>query len=339
MTLEIARLDASDPDAMAAWYATYATADVFGREHPAPLMLEELRPLFLAEDLGERVLAFSGYVDGVVVAAGRLDLPMRDNLHLAQVGVLTHPDHRNRGHGTAMLEHLDTLAREHDRRTLTSDASTPYVGAADGKGHPNADFLLGNGFAFALGNVMRVLDVPVDEALLQRLADEAAPHHIDYTIRQFTGPVPDDIIEPFGRLIGALMVEAPMGELELEREVFDAERIRADEQVFAASGRTKYTTVAVAADGTVAAYSELAVPKHDPGRCYQWGTLVLREHRGHRLGLATKANNLLWVQRERDDLRELVTYNAEGNRHMVAVNILMGFRPVERLGEYQKHLS
>ena len=78
---------------------------------------------------------------------------------------------------------------------------------------------------------------------------------------------------------------------------------------------------------------------HEPGKAYQWGTLVLREHRGHRLGQATKAHNLLWLQRERADLTLLVTYNAEVNRHMIAVNEAMGFRPVERLGEYQRTLG
>jgi GNAT superfamily N-acetyltransferase len=337
--VHVVPLDASDPQAMAEWYATYHAGDVFGREHSTPFSIEELRPLFLADNLGERVLAFSGYVDGVVVTSAKVDLPLRDNLHLAYVEVFSHPEHRCRGHGSAMLDHVTTLAREHGRRTLCSVASTPYVGAVDGRGHPNADFLLHRGFTHALGDIMRLLDLPADGPLLRRLADQSAPHHDGYTIRQFKGPVPDDIVEQFGRLIGAVQTEAPTGDLELEPEQFDTERIRADELLFAASGRTKYTTVAVAADGTAAAYSEIMVPEHDPGRAYQWGTLVLQEHRGHRLGMATKAHNLLWVQAERADLRELVTHNAEVNRHMVGVNDEMGFRPVERLGEYQRLLG
>jgi GNAT superfamily N-acetyltransferase len=338
MGMDVVPLDASDPVAMAEWYAIYEAADVFGREHSSPLKLEELRPLFLADAIGERVLAFSGYVDDVVVTSGRLDLPLRDNLHVAQPDVHTHPDHRNRGYGSAMLDHLTRVAREHARRNLCSTAATPFLGPADGRGHPNADFLLHRGFTHALGDIMRVLDLPVDGPLLRRLADESAPHHGGYAIRQFKGPVPDDIIEQFARLIGAVLTEAPMGDLELEPEQFDAGRIRADEALFAASARTKYTTVAVAKDGNLAAYSELVVCGHDPGRAFQWGTLVLKEHRGRRLGMATKVHNLLWVQGERDDLHKLVTYNAEVNRHMVAVNDALGFRAVERLGEYQRRL-
>jgi hypothetical protein len=238
-----------------------------------------------------------------------------------------------------MLEHLVELARQHGRRTLTGRVATPYAGAPDGRGHPDVDFVLHRGFRFALGDILRVLDLPADDGHLKELADQAAPHHADYQLRRFTGPVPDDIIDEFGRLVGAVITEAPTGEMELEPEVYDRDRIRADEKVFEAAGRTKFTTMAIAADGTAAGYTEVAVPRYDPGRAFQWGTLVLSEHRGHRLGLAMKVHNLLWLQRERPDLRQLVTFNAEVNAPMVAVNDLLGFRPVERLGEFQRQLD
>jgi hypothetical protein len=130
-----------------------------------------------------------------------------------------------------------------------------------------------------------------------------------------------------------------MGGLELEPEQMTPERIRADEALFAASGRSKLTTVALSPSGEAVAYSELVVPAHDPGRVYQWGTLVRRAHRGHRLGQATKALNLLRFQRSHPGSALLVTYNAEVNAHMVSINEAMGFRPVERLGEYQRQLA
>lgn len=339
MPLEIRPLDPADADQMAAWHATYHAAEVHGRAYSTPWMLEEMRADFLGDRASVTILPCSGVVDGRVVTTGAVWLPLSDNLHQAIVEVHTHPEHRRRGHGSAMLEHLTGLARDHGRRTLTSEASYPYDGPVDGGDNPNVRFLTRRGFTLALGDVMRVLDLPADPALLTGLAEQAAPFHRDYAIRRFVGPVPDDIIVSFGELIGSLMTEAPVGDLEIEPEVFDPDRIRADEKVFAASGRTKYTTVAIAPDGTVAAYSEIAVPEHDPGRAYQWGTLARRAHRGHRLGLATKALNLAWLQEQRPELRLLVTYNAEVNTHMIGVNEQMGFRPVERLGEFQKRLD
>jgi hypothetical protein len=38
-------------------------------------------------------------------------------------------------------------------------------------------------------------------------------------------------------------------------------------------------------------------------------------------------------------VRRLTTYNAEVNSHMVGVNEAMGFRPVARLGDFQKKLD
>ena len=235
-----------------------------------------------------------------------------------------------------MLEHLTAVAVAHGRSTLNADAAWAYDAPGDGAGTPNADFLTRHGFAFSLGDVKRVLDLPVDDALLARLADEAASHHEDYTLRHFVGPVPEDIIDAFGDLVGSLITEAPMGDLDFEPEVFDATRIRADEKVFEASGRTKYTTVAMAPDGSLVAYSELAVPTYDPEHAYQWGTLVRPGHRGHRLGLATKVHNLRRFQEPESGRLRLFTYNAEVNTHMIGVNDAMGFRPVQRLGEFQK---
>lgn len=332
-------LDASDPDALAAWHATYLAADTHQREHPTPWMLEEMRADFLGSRTGEEFLPFGRYDDGRVVGCGLLVLPLKDNLHVAWGNVWTHPDHRRQGHGSAMLDHLLGLARERGRSTLTTEVAVPYDSPEDGAGHPDADFALRRGFALDLSNVVRVLDLPVDAEQVQRLADEAAPFHRDYTLRQFKGRIPDDIVAEFGELVGSLMTEAPTGAVAKEQEVLDVERIRADEAVFEASGRTKYTTLAVAADGELAAYSELVVPRHDPGHVFQWGTLVAPGHRGHRLGMATKAHNLLWLAREEAERTALVTMNAEVNRHMIAVNEALGFRPVERHVELHRSLA
>lgn len=66
---------------------------------------------------------------------------------------------------------------------------------------------------------------------------------------------------------------------------------RADEQMQAMQGCTSFGTVALTSDGRIAAYTQL-VASGDDGNAYQWGTLVRREDRGHRLGLRVKLENL-----------------------------------------------
>jgi RimJ/RimL family protein N-acetyltransferase len=104
-------------------------------------------------------------------------------------------------------------------------------------------------------------------------------------------------------------------------------------------GRTKYNTVALSSSGEVVAYSDLATTIHEPGRAYQWGTLVRPADRGHRLGLAVKVANLRLLQAERPDIVRLTTYNADVNARMIGVNEAMGFAPVARLGDFQRKLG
>jgi GNAT superfamily N-acetyltransferase len=335
--VRIEPLDAGDDQAMRAWHDVFLASHRHGRPYAVPFMLEEIRARLLAERVSERQRAWSGLVDGEVVATGMLSMSLQDNLDRADLDVQVRPDRRAHGLGAQMLRHLEKEALTHGRSVAVVEVAYPYDAPADGSGTAHADFAVRHGYAFALGNVQRVLTLPVDEEDLRALVAEAAPHHRDYTLRSFTGAIPEDLVQSFAAIVGTLLTEAPSGEIEHEPEVFDVARIRADEKVFAASGRTKFTTVALDRAGEVAAYSELVLPAHDPGRVYQWGTLARPQDRGHRLGLATKVRNLQRAQ-PRLGTATLVTFNAEVNAHMVGVNEQMGFRAVERLGEFQKRL-
>jgi GNAT superfamily N-acetyltransferase len=331
----IERLDAADDAAMAAWHDTFLASHRHERPHATPLMREELRARLLSGSDATLRLGYTGLVDGEVASVGMCYLGMRDNLDQAYVEVQVHPDHRRRGHGSAMLEHLEAVAAEHGRRVLLTEVAYPYDGPVDGAGTPSVSFARRRGYELGLADVVRVLDLPVPDSRLRALAEEAEPHHRDYSFHRFEGPVPEDLVDSYAAILGTLLTEAPTGDIEREPEAFDAGRVRAEEKVLVESGRTRFTTVALDRAGEVAAYSELVLPRHDPGRAFQWGTLARPQDRGHRLGLATKARNLLWAQ-PRLGKASLVTYNAEVNKHMVGVNDRLGFRPVERLGELQK---
>jgi GNAT superfamily N-acetyltransferase len=200
------------------------------------------------------------------------------------------------------------------------------------------EFAVAHGFGLGLGNVQRVLDLPVPTERLDALTAQAAAKHAGYSFRQVAGPLPDDLALPVGELRAAVETEAPTGDIERERGTVDLEAIREDEAELAAMGRTRYATVAVAPDGTVAGYTDYVVPEHDRPWIYQWGTLVWKEHRGHAIGLALKVRNTAWVQRLHPDRAAVRTWNAEVNEPMIAVNEAMGFRPVERMGEFTKRL-
>ena len=336
--LEVVPVDPADDEALAAWHATYVAAELAGRPHATPYHLPELRARFRTPGPGVTHELWAVRAGREVVCSAFLELPLLDNTTQAGLTLGTHPDHRRRGYGSALLEHVCDRSRERGRRVVLVEVAYPYDGPADGRGHRDVDFATRRGFTFALGDVKRVLALPVDPGLLDRLVRDAEPHHAGYRFRQVSGRVPDDLVVGYGRLVGSLGTEAPSGELDLEPEHYPPERVRGEEQGLAEAGRVREAVVALDPSGDCVAYSEVVVSAHEDGRAFQWGTLVLPGHRGHRLGTAVKARTLQLLAARRPGLTELVTFNADVNRHMVGINDRLGFRPVERLGELQRRL-
>jgi GNAT superfamily N-acetyltransferase len=336
--LDLRPVDPFDDEALAAWHAAYAAADRHGRLHATPYHLPEMAAAFRTPGPGRAYELWAGWLGDRLVSSACLQLPLLDNTAQAEVLLSTHPDHRRRGHGSALLAHVLRRSEALGRSTVIGRVAYPYDAPVDGAGHPDVEFVVRRGFTFGLGEVMRVLDLPVDPVQLASLVREAEPRHADYRFRQVTGRVPDDLLEGYGLLLGSVVTEAPVGELDYEPEQYPPERIRADEDALDQAGRVRHATVALDRSGACVAYNEVLVAAHEDGRAFQWGTLVVPGHRGHRLGLAVKARTLQLLATERPEVRQVVTFNAEVNAPMVAINDLLGFRPVERLGEFQRRL-
>ena len=71
---------------------------------------------------------------------------------------------------------------------------------------------------------------------------------------------------------------------------------------------------------------------------YQGDTLVLREHRGHGLGMLTKIAVLDALATVRPDAERIHTWNAQENAHMLAINVALGFRQTSVDAEWQRDL-
>jgi RimJ/RimL family protein N-acetyltransferase len=338
--LQVQPIDLREDAEIDEFHDVYLAAELAtGADIASPWMREEVRVMLQERGSHRNADAYVGRLDGRVVAAGFLFTTIWDNLDSADISVHVLPDERRRGHGTTALAALEAEALRRHRTLVNAEATWAYDAGPDGSGEAGPEFARARGYTLGLADVKRRLALPVDDGLLDALAEEAAPHHAAYTLHSWAGPVPDDLADGWVRLTSTLMTEAPMGELEREPEHADVAVLRANEEIIAKQGRTKYNTVALDASGDVVAYSDIATTVHEPGKAYQWGTLVRSDARGHRLGLAVKVANHRLLQRERPDLRELTTYNAEVNAHMIAVNERLGFAPVARLGEFQKRLT
>ena len=178
--------------------------------------------------------------------------------------------------------------------------------------------------------------LPVADALLDEVDAEVAAHAAGYEVRTFVDDLPDELLESYCFLVNQLAVDAPTGDLEFEPETFTPEAFRHEAARDRKVGRTVLRSLAVR-DGETVAHSDLLVRPHGT-RAVQWATLVHRDHRGHRLGAAVKVANLRRLQRERPDLTEVVTQNAEVNAQMIGINARLGFEPVALVPEFVRHL-
>lgn len=338
--MEIVEVDPFDRERFEAWHAVYAEAEQAGRgEHSNDWLLEELRAAKQFDDPSERTWIYAALSEGEIVGVSEVEVYELDNRELAWVKVYTRPQLRGRGVGTALLEHAEQRARELGRPRVLTEVVFDYDLPVDGAGSRDAAFAQRHGYTLGLGDVQRVLRLPVADEVLSGLIPEQALAAAGYRLVCFHGPVPDEWVAGFAALSATLNTEAPMGDLVLENESADVAVFRAREELLARQGRTRWATIALDAADQVVGYTELMVSSLEPERAYQWGTLVAVEARGAALGVALKARNLAEVQAADLGAERIYTWNAEVNAHMVAVNDALGFEPVARMGEFHKSLG
>lgn len=136
-----------------------------------------------------------------------------------------------------------------------------------------------------------------------------------------------------------MSTDPPLGGFAQEEEQWDADRIRREEGRSAEGGTS--TLVCAARhrpSGHLVGHTILERFASRPAIVHQEDTLVLDEHRGHRLGLWLKAANLRRVLAEWPGAERVYTWNAEENTFMLDVNVALGFRPAGRTAGWQKVL-
>jgi hypothetical protein len=137
-----------------------------------------------------------------------------------------------------------------------------------------------------------------------------------------------------------MSTDEPSGDDRREEQVWDAARVEESEAFMAAQGKVKVVAVVQhVGSGRLVAFSELALPQDHPTEAWQLMTLVLREHRGHRLGLAVKLATLGCLEASFPGVTLVVTGNAQENAPMIAVNEMLGFEVVADGTFWQKELG
>lgn len=277
----------------------------------------------------------------VVVGIASLQLPRRENLDSVFVGVETHPAYRGHGVASALLaEAIAPGVQESGRTLVTCWGDLPADGELDDPAHPANRLAARWGLHRTTAAICRVLDLPLEQALLERLAADAAERMGHYRILTWDDEVPEEHLAAYGRLLTQLEIDDPDEDTEYEAPDYTPERIRYLEQRRRELGSRAIIAVAVAPDGAFAGNSEIlfrTAAGSDLG--WQENTLVMPEHRGHRLGLALKVSTHRRLAAEAPGLRRLVTWNSHVNPWMIAINEQLGYRPLFREATFQGRME
>ena len=247
----------------------------------------------------------------------RLELPDLENLDRADLDLIVRPRDRRRGLGRALLRHAVERAAANGRSILSGAAWQGTAGDA---------FARTTGAKPGLVDIRRtqyLRKVPAGE--LARLRGPAEQAAAGYSLLSWTGPVPDELLDQIAILYAA-MADAPH-DPGVARASWDAQRIRERvNALFPVYGNRQYS-VAARHDGTgdLAALTQVAVDPTMPEWGFQMLTAVIREHRGHRLGLLVKVAMAELLAAEEPQLEQIETFNADSNPHMIAVNEALGY--------------
>jgi len=289
-----------------------------------------------------------------VGGAAIVNLATVSNTHLAYVTLLVRPGLEGQGIGDVLLDRVEETARAADRTTVIAfsnhspepapgpDTLDPPTGAGrvPAASRP-ARFALGRGFTLEQVERASVLRLPVDPTLLDELGGQSAEvAGDDYRLHTWWDEVPTVWEDQVAVLWTRMSTDIPNAGLDVTESPWDAARVRSHLRDLA--GRHQHVLITVAEHaptGTLAAFSVLQMPVPDVPFAFQEDTLVLREHRGHRLGMLVKIANLRAYEDRRPGERRINTWNAQENEHMLAINVALGFEPVGVAAVWQKRLG
>lgn len=293
---------------------------------------------------------FAARLDGRLVARGVYETRTDEAADTVWLMAEVLQDARGKGVGEALAQHLERLAlAEGKTRAIVYAPSwksggiripSPTGFGSVPAGTPEVRLLQGLGYTLEQVERGSRLTLPLEGGALQSAYDTAfAAAGPDYRVHTWAGPTPTEWREDIAHLLTRMSTDAPTAGLEEPEDPWTVERLLEDEAKEAESPRTSVVAaVEHVPSGALVGFTEMTVPAEAERSVGQEDTIVLREHRGHRLGMLLKAANVLWLEQVSPGHPSVITYNAEENRHMLAVNEALGFVPFVYEGAWRKDL-
>ncbi|MET4058630.1 GNAT superfamily N-acetyltransferase [Arthrobacter sp. UYP6] len=348
-------LDSSDPDAAgfisAVELINQSLRAIWGnddfRDAPAT-QLAGFRPSMM-----RRRILLGARIGDELVGVATLKLPLLDNTHSAWVHVAVTPSFQRSGLGNRLYAAVEQAAAADGRLTLlgetdhpvrpeaeTGEVITPKSGIGAIPADSAARFTADRNFDLEQVERVSLLELTGAADWQGLLATATAASGTDYALEFWQGACPEHLVDAYALLRQKMSTDAPMAGLDLEEEQWDAERIREGERkVREMDAEELVSAVRHIPTGQLAGHSVLMVFNSNPSVAFQDDTLVLREHRGHRLGMLLKAANLVRMRENLPEASRIWTWNAAENGYMLSINEKLGFSAVGYSGEWQKVLQ
>lgn len=289
--------------------------------------------------------ALFGAWDGdAMVGISRLEWERDVEAETVEVALGVHPSHRRQGVGSRLLAVAEQTARDLGRSTIVGysdhpDAKMaadafdgPTFRAPDGDAElpasaPAAGFAAAHGYSLAQLERVSSLSVSgrIDGFRRELEARAAGASAAGYRLELWTDRTPDELVDAYAVARERMVLDVPAGGVTIDEERWDAARVRERESESLDGGIALLVAAAVTAEGAIAGYTELDLPL---GReiAYQYDTLVVGAHRGHGLGMLVKLANLVRLAEIAPERTVVYTWNADENKHMLAINVALGFR-------------
>jgi GNAT superfamily N-acetyltransferase len=322
----------------------------WGSDDLAYTPLEKLLEL---ADPYERQVILVAKVDGDIVGAVDIALPLADNLDLAEFTLDILPEFQRQGVGRQLLEAAEQFARDEGRRMILIDTNHPGVSLSTSEaeqlvpgsglgfvpmGSREVEFARKTGYTLQHIEQFSSCLLPLDTKLVAELEDEAEQANAGrYRLHHWTDRCPDIWLEPVAALENQAGEDAPAATG--DNMVFDGAMIREAEEATIAQGRrTVVTAVEHIATGMLVGLTTISVLSQRQDVVFQDDTVVLQEHRGNKLGLLIKVANMERLTEQFPDARVIYTWNAPENRYLLKVNQQLGFTTAGVTGIWQKEL-
>lgn len=323
-------------------------------------------------DPWERVVLLVARDGAKLVGRAEVRLPLIVETRSAQIFLTVHPDSETGGVGTELLAAAESVAQSEARRTIIIHSEHPgpqdltgdgrigsstgalpivdpdaWITAVDGSGRlpiSNRQTRFAKRFGYELQTVSDIsrISVPLSTEEHQRLTREVEGHPgaETYRVHSWVGSAPEEWLDSMATLHERIPSDSFVPPRLWDPEPWDAQRVRRTEELRAENGDISLMTVIEhIPTRQLVGMTELVLPAAESRLCFQDETVVLREHRGKRLGLRLKLANLTALETEASGVKFIYVWAHSGNARMNWVNRRLGAQILGRSAVWSRKVG